>query len=45
MLVKGRSKGRTGDNVVMAVTIIAENERQVTEGRPIQNRGPSMCNH
>jgi len=28
----------------MAVMTIAENKRQVTEGRSIQNRGPRRCN-
>lgn len=29
---------------MMAVMTIAENERQVTEGSSIQNRGPGICN-
>ena len=32
-------------NVVMVVMIIAKNERQVTEIRSIENRGPRRCNH
>jgi hypothetical protein len=43
--VNGRAKGRRMVSIVMVIMIAAKNERQVTEGRSIENRGPRRCNN